>query len=87
MTEDTLESREAYVIYIPNRGYMKNRNGDFVKDFTKARVFGRTMDADHSIKMHKEVQNLEGNVPAFVIPVEMTLDPRQIFKAVLKGKQ
>ena len=72
-----LEGRDAYVIFAPNRGFIKNKNKDFTDDFTHARIFGKREHADNSIKM--------GKLSAVVIPVRMELDPRQIFTAVLRG--
>lgn len=79
MDSDT-QHREAFVIYVPNSGFMKNKSGDYVAEFAKARLFGRKTDADNCIKM-----STPAITNACVIPVQMTLDPRQLFKAVLKG--
>lgn len=82
MSEDTEQVREAYVIFVPGQGFMKNRRGDFVDDFSKARLFGRQGDATNSMKMTGGIVEEQGHA----IPVDLTLDPRRIFKAVLKGK-
>lgn len=76
---DTIDTqdREAFVIYAPSRGFIKNKNKDFTDDFTHARIFGKREHAETSIKM--------GNLTAVVIPVKMQLDPRKLFTAVLKG--
>lgn len=73
-----MQDREAFVIYSPNRGFIKNKNKDYTENFAHARLFGMQKDAADSIK--------KGNLKsAVVIPVSMTLDPRKIFTAVLKG--
>jgi len=83
MTERKTESRKAYVVYVPALGFVKNRNGDFTKEFTHARTYGQPRDAEFSIQQHKDIDS----EIAHVIPVDMILDPKQIFTAVLKGKQ
>ena len=76
---DTIDTdeREAFVIFSPTRGFIKNKNKDYTDDFTHARIFGKREHAETSIKM--------GNLKAVVIPVQMTLDPRKKFMAVLQG--
>jgi len=78
-TEITTETRSAFVCYVPGKGFIKNKQRNFTPDFDKARLYGRASDAANSLGMSgmKEVGH--------VIPVEMTLDPKLIFKAVLKG--
>ena len=83
MTEKKTENRKAYVIYAPSKGFVKNRNGDFSKEFAHARLYGQPRDAEFSIKQHKSIDS----ETAHIIPVDMVLDPKQVFKAVLKGKQ
>lgn len=73
-------TREAFVVYLPGKGFIKNKQRDFTPDFSRARLYGRASDASNSLGMSK---NMEGG---FVIPVDMILDPKRIFKAVLKGK-
>lgn len=78
--DSNTEHREAFVIYVPNMGFVKNKSGDYAKEFTRARLFGRRVDADNCIKSSApRITN------ACVIPVQMTLDPKQLFKAILKG--
>lgn len=79
MDSDT-QHRDAFVIYVPNMGFLKNKTGNFVSNFTGSRLFGRRSDAENCIKMNNIITD-----NAVVIPVQMTLDPKQIFKAVLKG--
>ena len=83
MRERKTESRKAYVVYEPTLGFVKNRNGDFTKEFTHARLYGQPRDAEFSITQHKDINS----ETAHVIPVDMILDPKQIFTAVLKGAQ
>jgi hypothetical protein len=73
-------TREAFVVYVPNKGFIKNKQRNFTEDFSRARLFGRKTDADNSLSMTKEIEG------GFVIPVDMILDPKRIFKAVLKGR-
>lgn len=82
MSERKTESRKAYVVYEPTLGFVKNRNGDFVQDFTHARLYGKTRDAEFSISQHNDI-NAE---TAHIIPVDIVLDPKSIFTAILKGK-
>ena len=81
-TETESETREAFVVYVPGegRGFIKNKQRNFTPDFDKARLYGRKSDAQNSLGM-SGIKD-EG----FVIPVKMILDPKLIFKAVLKGK-
>ncbi len=81
-TETDENTRSAFVVYVPGdtRGFIKNKQRNFTKDFDKARLYGRESDADNSLGM----TGLESE--GFVIPVKMILDPKLIFKAVLKGK-
>ena len=71
--------REAFVVFVPGQGFIKNKQRNFTPDFDKARLYGRKSDAANSLGMSgmKEVGH--------VIPVQMVLDPKLIFKAVLKG--
>jgi len=82
MSERKTESRKAYVVYGPTLGFVKNRNGDFVKDFTHARLYGKSRDAEFSIQQHADI-DVE---TAHIIPVDIILDPKSIFTAILKGK-
>ena len=72
--------RKAFVVFIPGQGFIKNKQRNFTEDFGRARLYGRESDADNSLGMSglSEVGH--------VIPVAMKLDPKLIFKAVLKGK-
>jgi len=79
-TEKTTETRQAFVVYVPGKGFIKNKQRNFTPDFDKARLYGRKTDASNSLGM----AGLKDT--GFVIPVEMILDPKLIFKAVLKGK-
>lgn len=72
--------REAFVVFVPGKGFIKNKQRNFTEDFDKARLYGRKSDASNSLGMSSL-----GEV-GHVIPVAMTLDPKLIFKAVLKGK-
>jgi hypothetical protein len=78
--ESEKTTREAFVVYVPNKGFIKNKQRNFTPDFDKARLYGRKTDASNSLGM----SGLKDE--GFVIPVEMLLDPKLIFKAVLKGK-
>ena len=80
MNTETKETRAAFVVYVPSKGFIKNKQRNFTEDFDKARLYGRESDADNSLSM----SGLKDG--GFVIPVEMILDPKLIFKAVLKGK-
>ncbi len=82
MTENTHKNRNAFVIHVHNRGFIKNRNGDFSKEFTHARLYGREKDAEFSVKQHKELDP----ETSYIIPVDIILDPKKIFTAILKGK-
>ena len=82
MSERKTESRKAYVVYEPTLGFVKNRNGDFVEDFSHARLYGKTRDAEFSIQQHSKL-NVE---TSHIIPVDIILDPKSIFTAILKGK-
>ena len=81
-TETDENTRSAFVVYVPGegRGFIKNKQRNFTPDFDKARLFGRESDANNSLGMIKLKED------GFVIPVKMVLDPKLIFKAVLKGK-
>jgi hypothetical protein len=73
---------EVYVIYIPSDGFVTGRTTmRFTTDFTKARVYNRECDAQNSKNMWDGTKN-KG---AHVIPVKLTLDPKALFKTVLKG--
>jgi len=81
-TETDENIRSAFVVYVPGDkyGFIKNKQRNFTKDFDKTRLYGRESDASNSLGMSGLKET------GFVIPVEMTLDPKLIFKAVLKGK-
>lgn len=82
MSEVQTES-EVYVIYSPGSGYVTGRTHiRFVKDFVKARIYGRACDAENSLKHWGGAKDK----PAYVIPVKVILDPKQLFKTVLSGK-
>ena len=74
-----VKHREAFVIFAPGKGFIKNKNKDYTDDFDHARLFGKKGHAANSIGM----SGLKNK--AHVIPVKITLDPKQIFTAVLKG--
>lgn len=74
-----IKHREAFVIFATGKGFIKNKNKDYTDDFNHARLFGKKTHAENSITMSRV------KVKAHVIPVKITLDPRQIFTAVLKG--
>ncbi len=78
-TVEDIQHRDAFVIYMPGRGFIKNKHKDFTTNFSDARLFSKKQHASNSVGM----SNLKGK--AHVIPVTMTLDPKQIFTAVLKG--
>ena len=77
--ETEIKHRDAFVIYMPNQGFIKNKHKDFTSNFNDARLFSKKQHAQNSVDMSK----MGGK--AHVIPVRMTLDPKQIFTAVLKG--
>ena len=81
-TKTDENTRSAFVVYVPGdtRGFIKNKQRNFTKDFDKARLYGREDDASNSLSM------AGFDDEGFVIPVQMVLDPKLIFKAVLKGK-
>ena len=80
MTDDIdFQERDAYVIFHPTRGFIKNKNKDYTDDFRHARIFSKISHAQSSVKM----AGLQG---AVVIPVRMELDPRKLFTAVLAGE-
>jgi hypothetical protein len=86
-----LKTRNAYVVYVPTKGFMKNKACEFHEEFEQARLFSTEKSANSSIDMNRKLnkyrkRNIEPDTPAFVIPVEMTLDPRKLFKTVLQGK-
>lgn len=78
-------TRNAYVVYCRGRGYMKNKAGEFHEDFAHARLYPTEKAAAASIDMNKKLKQkvLQKDDLAIVIPVEMTLDPKQIFKTIL----
>lgn len=80
---DTREIRKAFVIYVPNKGYMKNRHGAFIKDFEHARLFGREDAAIDATKKSKALRDAD----TYIVDVDLELDPRKIFKAILVGKE
>jgi len=73
-----IEEREAFVIYSPTRGYVKNKKRDFTPEFASARLYGRRADAEDSVHKGQLTQ-------AVIIPVSISLDPRHMFAAVLRG--
>ena len=77
-TEDGFQHREAFVVYANKRGFLKNKQKDFTPNFSEARLFGLAKHAAHAI-VGGELKNTN------VVPVSMTLDPKQIFTAILKG--
>lgn len=83
---DKIITRNAYVIYVRGRGYMKNRAAEFHKEFEHARLFPREKAAIDSIEMNKRQKKIPRDAQAFVIPVEMTLDPRKLFKTLLQSE-
>lgn len=83
---DKLITRNAYVIYVRGRGYMKNRAAEFHKEFEHARLFPREKAALDSIEMNMRQKKIPRDAKWFVIPVEMTLDPRRLFKMVLSSE-
>ena len=82
-----LKTRAAFVIYVPAKGFIKNKAGEFHKEFEHARIFPTEKSADNSIDMNRKLKKFTKDEPVFVIPVEMNLDPRMLFKTVLQGKQ
>lgn len=74
---------DVYVIYVPGEGFVTGRTPTmrFTPDFTRARVYNRSCDANNSITMWDGVKNK----PTHIIPVRLTLDPKELFKTVLKG--
>lgn len=78
-TVEDIQHRDAFVIYAPGRGFVKNKHKDFTSNFSDARLFSKKQHAENSVNM------LKWDTKAHVIPVRMTLDPKQIFTAVLKG--
>ena len=79
---DKLINRDAFVIYVPTKGYMKNKAGEFHTEFAHACLFPREKAALDSIAMNKRLGKMLKDEQAFVIPVEMTLDPRKVFKKI-----
>lgn len=71
--------REAFVVFVHGKGFIKNKQRNFTEDFGRARLYGRESDAENSLSMSGL------NDVGHVIPVSMKLDPKLIFKAVLKG--
>ena len=82
MSDDIKKIRKAFVIYVPSKGYMKNRRGAFVQEFEQARLFGREEAAIDASKKSKALAKED----TFIIDVDMELDPRKIFKKILVGK-
>lgn len=78
-TVKDIQHRDAFVIYVVDCGYIKNKHKDFTSNFSDARLFSKKAHADNSVSMSQFLNK------AHVIPVRMTLDPKQIFTAVLKG--
>ena len=76
---EDIQHREAFVIYVVDCGFIKNKHKDFTSNFSDARLFSKKPHAANSVDMSKFLNK------AHVIPVRMTLDPKQIFTAVLKG--
>jgi len=85
--ESPIQDRKAYIIYVANKGFMKNRHGQFVEDFTLARIFGSEKGATYAQNDSKVLKQLEKQgFKSYVIDVNMELDPRHIFKRILVGK-
>ena len=82
MSDSPIQNRNTYVIYVPNQGFMKNRHGDFIDDFTLARIFGTEKGA---LLAQTQSKSLKG-IDSYVVDVKMELDPRKIFKKILIGK-
>ena len=82
-----LKTRAAYVIYVPAKGFVKNKSGEFHKEFEHARIFPTDKAANSSVDMNRKLKKFGKDEPVFIIPVEMNVDPRKLFKTVLKGEQ
>lgn len=75
---------DVYVIFVAGKGFVTGRSTmRFTDKFEKARVYNRECDADNSVRQWGGIPAKEN---AYVIPVRLTLDPKKIFKAVLRGK-
>ena len=83
---DKIITRNAYVIYVRGMGYMKNRAAEFHKEFDQARLFPREKAALDSVQMNIRQKKIPKDAKWFVIPVEMTLDPRKLFKTILSSE-
>ena len=79
--EDMETEAEVFVIYTAGKGFVQGRQRmRFTPHFTKARVYNRKCDAMNSKKMWAD---REGD--SHVIPVQLVLDPKKLFKTLLKG--
>lgn len=78
-TETNIQHRDAFVIFVPDHGFFKNRRRDYTSNFSDARIFGAESAAENCV----DEINITGK--PCIIPVTMTLDPRHLFTAVLKG--
>jgi len=83
---DKLITRPAYVIYVRGKGYIKNKAGEFHKDFEQARLFATEKSAQESATASKQLKKIGRDDNSYVIPVEMTLDPRKLFKTLLRDE-
>lgn len=88
------ETRKAFVIYIPKQGFMKNRQGNFTESFAYARLFSNKNDANNCLMHDAKPSNQTRRAArarklenAHIIPVDITLDPKQVFATVLKGSR
>jgi len=74
---------EVYVIYTAGKGFVTGRQTmRYNPKFTKARVYNRKCDAVNSMN-NWAVKHGESHV----IDVKLVLDPKALFKTLLKGKK
>jgi len=74
---------EVYVVYKPGDGFLTGRNTlRFADSFEKARVYNRECDAKNAMRQWQGTAGTD----AIVVPVQLILDPKALFKSILKGK-
>ena len=75
---------DVYIIFVSGKGFVTGRTTmRFTNKFEKARIYNRECDAANSVRQWGGFPDKEN---AYIIPVKLTLDPKKLFKAVLKGK-
>ena len=75
---------ELYIIYVNGKGYLTPlARKPFTSKIEKARFFNRNCDAVNSIARNPAFNKCKSK--AIIIPVPISVDPKIIFKKILKG--